>query len=64
MSFPSVEPVVTRSPGEGTHGDVVIRPGDTLWSLARQYQTSVKHLMAINDLPNDRIQVGQTLWLP
>ncbi len=64
MSFPSVEPVVTRSPGEGTHVDVVIRPGDTLWSFARQYQTSVKHLMTINDLSNDRIQVGQTLRLP
>ena len=42
---------------------MVVKHGDTLWSIARRYHTSVRRLMARNALPNDRIQVGQTLWL-
>ena len=42
---------------------VSVRPGDTLWSIARRHRISVEHLMTINALPSDRIQVGQALWL-
>lgn len=42
---------------------VVVKSGDTLWSIARRYHTSVRGLMVRNALPNDRIQVGQALWL-
>lgn len=42
---------------------MVVKSGDTLWSIARRYHTSVKHLMVLNVLPSDRIQVGQALWL-
>ncbi len=45
------------------HIQMVVKHGDTLWSIARRYHTSVSRLMARNALPNDRIQVGQTLWL-
>lgn len=41
----------------------VVKPGDTLWSIARRYHTSVRSLMIHNALLGDRIQVGQTLWL-
>lgn len=42
---------------------VVVKSGDTLWSIARRYHTSVGRLMAHNALSNDRIHVGQVLWL-
>ncbi|WHZ29027.1 MAG: hypothetical protein OJF51_003827 [Nitrospira sp.] len=42
---------------------VLIKAGDTLWSLAQRHRTSVKRLMTINALSNDRIRVGQMLWL-
>ncbi|MDK2742961.1 MAG: LysM peptidoglycan-binding domain-containing protein [Nitrospira sp.] len=42
---------------------VLIKPGDTLWSLAQRHRTSVKRLMEINALSNDHIQAGQVLWL-
>lgn len=45
-------------------GDVAIRTGDTLWSLAKRYQTTVAHLMAINELIDDRLRVGQLLNVP
>lgn len=41
----------------------VIKAGDTLWSIARRYRTSVKRLMVLNALPSDRILVEQVLWL-
>lgn len=42
---------------------VLVKSGDTLWSIARRYHTSVRRLMARNALPSDRIQVGQALLL-
>jgi LysM repeat protein len=47
-----------------TNPRVVIRYGDTLWSLAQRYHTSVHQLMAVNALSTDYIQAGQSLWLP
>lgn len=44
-------------------GHVLIQSGDTLWSLARRYHTSVSRLMGVNALLSDRIQIGQILWL-
>jgi len=64
ISSVGVVPAVTRSSLVATPASIAIKPGDTLWSLARRYHTSVMYLMALNELPNDRIQVGQTLRLP
>ncbi|MBK9949712.1 MAG: LysM peptidoglycan-binding domain-containing protein [Nitrospira sp.] len=47
----------------GTASRVMIKPGDTLWSLAQRYRTSVHQLMAVNALSTDYIQAGQSLWL-
>lgn len=43
---------------------MVVKRGDTLSAIARRYHTSVDDLKLINALPNDRIHVGQWLWLP
>lgn len=56
--------VVTHSPAVSSHVSVAIRPGDTLWSLAKRHQTTVAHLMVINELIDDRIHVGQLLSVP
>jgi len=42
---------------------VIVKSGDTLWSIARRYHTSVRRLLVRNALPSDRIQVGQALWI-
>lgn len=41
-----------------------IRSGDTLSSIAQQYQVSEQALRTANDLDSDQIQVGQTLVIP
>jgi LysM repeat protein len=41
---------------------ITVRPGDTLWDLARTHGTSVSALRALNDLPgNGTIYAGQSL---
>ena len=46
----------------GAPSVLTVRPGDTLWDLARTHGTSVSALRALNDLPgNGTIYAGQSL---
>jgi LysM repeat protein len=42
----------------------VVRQGDTLYSIARRYGTTVQAIMAANGLTNNNIYVGQQLYIP
>lgn len=55
---PVREPQPTAAPAR-----IVIKPGDTLWSIAQRYHVPLKRLMAFNQLADPRIEVGQALWL-
>ncbi len=51
--------VARAKPAPGTY---VIRPGDSLWSIARRFQVSQQELLAWNDLsPKRYLQPGQEL---
>ncbi|MGE5454411.1 MAG: NlpC/P60 family protein [Methylocystaceae bacterium] len=41
-----------------------IKPGDNLWNIARQYNTSVAHIKEINKLSNNKLDVGKKLEVP
>ncbi len=41
-----------------------IRSGDSLWLIAKRYDTSVARLKALNGLQGNNIRVGRTLILP
>jgi murein DD-endopeptidase MepM/ murein hydrolase activator NlpD len=45
-------------------GQIVVRPGDTLWSLARAHDTTVEDLMAANGLDRPDLRPGDVLTLP
>lgn len=53
-------PATPRGPGR----TVTIRSGDTLYSLARRHDRSVKQLMAANGLQSGALRVGQKLRIP
>jgi len=59
------EPVFHPREGSSVHSPirVSVKPGDTLWSIAQRYRVPVKRLMALNQLSDNYIQVGQSLWL-
>ncbi len=39
----------------------VVVPGDTLWSIARRYNTTIESIKAINDFQRDYILIGEKL---
>lgn len=41
-----------------------VRTGDTLWSIARKYNTSVTRIKRINKLSNNHLRAGQILQIP
>ena len=43
---------------------IVVKYGDTLWSLSRRYRVDLMELRALNKLVSDRILAGQELLLP
>jgi LysM repeat protein len=53
--------VQTPAPGGTVH---VVQQGDTLYSIARRYNTTVQAIMVANGLSNTRIVVGQQLRIP
>lgn len=59
---PTPDPGPSPSPGGGTY---TVRPGDTLSRIARQFNTNVPELVALNNIANPNvIHVGQVLTLP
>jgi LysM repeat protein len=43
---------------------VSVKPGDTLWSIAQRYRVRLEQLRTLNQLTDNRIEIGQVLWLP
>lgn len=43
---------------------ITVKPGDTLWALARTHGTDVEALRSVNGLTTDALRPGQTLTLP
>ena len=57
---PSSEVEQQRTPTKS----VSVKPGDTLWRIAQKYRVNVEHLRTLNQLTDNRIVIGQALWLP
>lgn len=43
---------------------VSVQAGDTLWRIAQTYRVNLEHLRTLNQLTDNRIVIGQALWLP
>ena len=55
---------VRHDPAPASPAEHVVGPGDTLYSLARRYGTTVDAIRAANRLPDDAIALGRTLLIP
>lgn len=51
-------------PSDTTEISVLVRRGDTLFSLGRRYRVTVKSLRELNELKSDVIYPGQRLRIP
>ena len=43
---------------------VSVKRGDTLWRIAQKYRVHLEHLRSLNRLTDNKIVIGQALWLP
>lgn len=50
--------IETRGSSSNVH---IVRPGDTLWSVAKMHGLTVKQLKSLNNLNSDLLTVGQVL---
>ena len=46
------------------NGEYIVKSGDTLYSIAREYNIPVNDLISYNNLPTTILSVGQTLQIP
>ncbi|MCA9836022.1 MAG: LysM peptidoglycan-binding domain-containing protein [Trueperaceae bacterium] len=50
--------------GFAQQSEITVQSGDTLWDLARKYDTSVSTLRELNQLESDVLKPGTTLLIP
>lgn len=62
--LPTDEPTLTPAQNCPANGRYQVRPGDTLYTIARRCNTSVAALKAANDLQSEYLWVGQWLIIP
>lgn len=55
-------PTGTVVPGVGNR--YVVKAGDSLWSIAQRYNTTVDDIKRLNNLTSNTLQIGQTLQIP
>ena len=42
-----------------------VKPGDTLWNIAKRYKSTVENIKQINNIEDeDKIEVNQQLFIP
>ena len=42
----------------------MVKLGDTLWSIAKQFKTTVDSIMELNELVDETIRAGEKLYIP
>ncbi len=59
-----IPPEIPTIPPIGEYDQYVVRAGDTLYSIARRYNTDVQTIMMLNNLTSDLLSIGTILIVP
>ncbi len=61
QSSPSSASIHSSIPSSGVH---YVRKGDSLWNIARRYDTTVSEIRSLNVMSSNRLHIGQALKIP
>lgn len=61
QDIPANDPSIERRSDASPAGHISVKPGDTLWSIARKYRIDLNRLRSLNHLPDNQIKAGQAL---
>lgn len=67
MEFNTISNVIQTNEEIKAFASIVIyyvKPGDTLWKIAKEYRSTIALIMQVNDLKDDNIYSGQQLLIP
>ncbi len=64
QTYLGIEQTVPPSGSDSGIMEYVVKAGDSLWLIARKYQTTVDTLKKLNGLTSDLLNIGQVLKVP
>lgn len=64
LTIGTVIQIPTPTSVDTTYQNYTIQSGDTLYSIARRYNTTVDRILSLNDLDSNNLQVGTTIRIP
>lgn len=64
LTVGSVIQIPTSTSIDTTYQNYTILRGDTLYSIARRFNTTVDAILSLNNLDSNNLQVGQTIRIP
>ena len=64
LKIPSSSESSNTGSGTGTTNTYVVKSGDSLYSIARKYNTTVDELKKLNNLSSNVLNIGQVLKIP
>ena len=64
LTIGSVIQIPTSTSIDTTYQNYTILRGDTLYSIARRFNTTVDAILSLNNLDSNNLQVGQTIRIP
>lgn len=53
-----------KKPSINTGNTYTVQSGDSLWSIAKKFSTTVAEIKRLNNLTNDSLSIGQVLQMP
>ena len=64
LKIPSSSESNNTGSGTGTTNAYVVKSGDSLYSIARKYNTTVDEIKSLNNLTSNLLSIGQVLKIP
>ena len=60
----TIPPTNNNTPSTDNYVNYTVKPGDSLWKIANQYNTSVDAIKQLNNLSTNTLTIGQVLRIP